>query len=149
MREFIQGHRARMLKQATNEELVFKHLFEESLKLQKDRMLEMKKYVREKSDIVKREQTNKIQSIENAYRNKFEQLDEVMKAENEEKKTRDEGQKIAINKLKRQNKKRLVNEISDLQEQMALDKDSIYWRQLDADRAKLKVVKASYDTRKS
>lgn len=138
-----------MLKQSTNEELVFKHLFEESLKLQKERMLEMKKYVREKSDLVQREQNNKIQSIENAYKNKFAQLNEKMKAEKNEKKMRDQGQKVAISKVKRTDRRRLVNEIGDLQEQMAVDKDSLYWRQVDAERAKLKVLKASYDTRKS
>jgi hypothetical protein len=138
-----------MLKQSTNEELVFKRLFEESLKLQKERMLEMKKYVREKSDLVQREQNNKIQSIENAYKNKFAQLNEKMKAEKNEKKMRDQGQKVAISKVKRTDRRRLVNEIGDLQEQMAVDKDSLYWRQVDAERAKLKVLKASYDTRKS
>lgn len=138
-----------MLKQSTNEELVFKRLFEESLKLQKERMLEMKKYVREKSDLVQREQNNKIQSIENAYKNKFAQLNEKMKAEKNEKKMRDQGQKVAISKVKRIDRRRLVNEIGDLQEQMAVDKDSLYWRQVDAERAKLKVLKASYDTRKS
>lgn len=138
-----------MLKQSTNEELVFKRLFEESLKLQKERMLEMKKYVREKSDLVQREQNNKIQSIENAYKNKFAQLNEKMKAEKTEKKMRDQGQKVAISKVKRTDRRRLVNEIGDLQEQMAVDKDSLYWRQVDAERAKLKVLKASYDTRKS
>ena len=138
-----------MLKQSTNEELVFKRLFEESLKFQKERMLEMKKYVREKSDLVQREQNNKIQSIENAYKNKFAQLNEKMKAEKNEKKMRDQGQKVAISKVKRTDRRRLVNEIGDLQEQMAVDKDSLYWRQVDAERAKLKVLKASYDTRKS
>lgn len=138
-----------MLKQSTNEELVFKRLFEESLKLQKERMLEMKKYVREKSDLVQREQNDKIQSIENAYKNKFAQLNEKMKAEKNEKKMRDQGQKVAISKVKRTDRRRLVNEIGDLQEQMAVDKDSLYWRQVDAERAKLKVLKASYDTRKS
>ena len=112
-------------------------------------MLEMKKYVREKSDLVQREQNNKIQSIENAYKNKFAQLNEKMKAEKNEKKMRDQGQKVAISKVKRTDRRRLVNEIGDLQEQMAVDKDSLYWRQVDAERAKLKVLKASYDTRKS
>lgn len=46
--EFRLQQRSKMLKQATSEELVFKKLFIESLKIQKERMLEIKKYAKEK-----------------------------------------------------------------------------------------------------
>ena len=81
--EFKTQQRAKLLKQQTSEELVFKKLFNESLKIQKERMLDLKKYAKEKNEFNLRQQVNQIESIENFYKNKFQMLNEKMREEKE------------------------------------------------------------------
>ncbi|RNA44890.1 centrosomal of 95 kDa-like [Brachionus plicatilis] len=142
--EFRTQQRAKMLKQKTSEELIFKKLFNESLKIQKERMLELKKYAKEKNDINRRQQINQIKSIENFYKNKFDLLNEQMKREKDENQLRDGAQHLVLSKMKSQVKNKLEDDIRDLQDQMYRDKDFLYWRQLDADRLKQDIQKASY-----
>ena len=119
-------------------------MFNESLKLQKERMLEMKRYAKEKSQLSAKEQLNKIESIENFYKNKFALLDEKMRREKEEVSLREKAQHLALSNMKTQVKSKLEKDIVDLQEQMCRDKDFLYWRQMDANRVKMNVNKAKY-----
>jgi len=119
-------------------------MFNESLKLQKERMLEMKRYAKEKSQLSAKEQLNKIESIENFYKNKFALLDEKMRREKEEVSVREKAQHLALTSMKAQVKSKLERDIVDLQEQMCRDKDFLYWRQMDANRVKMDVNKANY-----
>ena len=119
-------------------------MFNESLKLQKERMLEMKRYAKEKSQLSAKEQLNKIESIENFYKNKFALLDEKMRREKEEVNVREKAQHLALSSMKAQVKSKLEKDIVDLQEQMCRDKDFLYWRQMDANRVKMDVNKANY-----
>lgn len=142
--EFRMQQRGKMLKQKTSEELIFKKLFNESLKIQKERMLDLKKYAKEKNEINLNRQMNQIQSIENFYKNKFDLLNEQMKKEKESTQVREDAQHLLLTKMKSQVKSKLETDIRDLQDQMCRDKDFLYWRQLDADRVKTEVAKASY-----
>ena len=119
-------------------------MFNESLKLQKERMLEMKRYAKEKSQLSAKEQLNKIESIENFYKNKFALLDEKMRREKEEVSLREKAQHLALSNMKTQVKSKLEKDIVDLQEQMCRDKDFLYWRQMVANRVKMNVNKAKY-----
>jgi len=69
--EFRLQQRAKMLKQTTGEEMVFKRLFNESLKIQKERLLELRRYAKEKAELSSRQQLDQIASIENFYKNRF------------------------------------------------------------------------------
>jgi centrosomal protein CEP95 len=142
--EFRLRQRARLIKQTHSEEIIFKRMFNESLKLQKERMLEMKRYAKEKSQLSAKEQLNKIESIENFYKNKFALLDEKMRREKEEVSVREKAQHLALSSMKAQVKSKLEKDIVDLQEQMCRDKDFLYWRQMDANRVKMDVNKANY-----
>ncbi|CAF0804435.1 unnamed protein product [Brachionus calyciflorus] len=142
--EFRIQQKAKMLKQKTSEELIFKKLFNETLKIQKERMLELKKYAKEKNEINLKQQINQIKSIENFYKNKFDLLNEHIKKEKEETELRDNSQHLILNKMKNQVKHKLETDIRDLQDQMYRDKDFLHWRQLDADRLKQDIAKASY-----
>ena len=142
--EFRQEQRARMLRQATSEELIFKRLFIESIKLQKERMLEMKKYAKEKNAVYLRSQLDQIQSIENAYKNKFNLLNEKMEMEKSKALVREKAQRLILNKMNKSLKTKLESDIRDLQEQIYRDKDFLHWRQLDADNVREKILKADY-----
>ena len=76
--EFRLQQRAKMLKKTTREELIFKNLFNESLKIQKERMLDLKRYAKEKAELSQKQQLNQISSIESFYKNKFDLLNEKL-----------------------------------------------------------------------
>ena len=142
--EFRLKQRARLLKQTHSEELIFKQMFNESLKLQKERMLELKRYTKEKNELNSKQQLDKIESIENFYKNKFNLLNEKMVKEKEDILVREKAQHLILNSMKVQVKSKLESDIVDLQEQMCRDKDFLYWRQMDANRVKGELNKASY-----
>jgi centrosomal protein CEP95 len=142
--EFRLKQRSRLIKQTHSEEVIFKRMFNESLKLQKERMLEMKRYAKEKNELNSIQQMNKIESIENFYKNKFTLLNEKMQKEKEEVGLREKAQHVALSTMKVQVRSKLEKDIIDLHEQMCRDKDFLYWRQMDANRVKSDVNKASY-----
>ena len=142
--EFRLKQRARLLKQTHSEELIFKQMFNESLKLQKERMLELKRYTKEKDELNSKQQLDKIESIENFYKNKFNLLNEKMVKEKQDILIREKAQHLVLSNMKVQVRSKLESDIVDLQEQMCRDKDFLYWRQMDANRVKGELNKASY-----
>ena len=142
--EFRLQQRAKMLKKSTEEELVFKNLFHESMKIQKERMLELKRYAKEKAELSDRQQLNEIVSIENFYKTRFELLNERLQADKQATQVRDKAQHGILNKMKSQVKHKLEADIRDLQSQMCQDKDHIYWREMDAKRIQAEIYKANY-----
>ena len=142
--EFRLQQRAKMLKKVTKEEVLFKQLFNESLKIQKERVREMKKYAKEQRDIKTKQQMNQIESIENFYKNKFNLLNEKIKKEKLETEIREKSQHEILTKMKTQMKSKLENDIRDLQSQLCNDEDFMYWRQLDAKRVESDLKSARY-----
>jgi centrosomal protein CEP95 len=142
--EFRLQQRAKLLKQQTSEELIFKKLFNESLKIQKERMLDLQKYAKEKSELNLKQQLNQIESIENYYKNKFSMLNEHMRSEKDSNLIRERAQQVVLGKLKKQVQTKLEGEVRTIQDQMCRDKDFLYWRQLDADRLKNELLTANY-----
>ena len=142
--EFRLQHRAKMLKKTTSEELIFKKLFNESLKLQKERLFELKRYAKEKSEINTKAQLNQIESIENFYKNKFDLLNEQLNRDKQDTLVRERAQHVILNKMKKNVRKKLETDIRDLQDQMAQDKDSVHWREMDAKRIQMELYSASY-----
>lgn len=132
--EFRLQQRAKMLKKVTKEEIMFRKLFNESLKIQKERVREMQKYAKEQREIKSRQQLNQIESIENFYKNKFDLLNERLKEEKYENEVREKAQHGILTKLKTQLRSKLESDIRDLQHQLSNDEDFMYWRQLDANR---------------
>jgi len=145
--EFRLQQRAKMLKQTTGEEMVFKRLFNESLKIQKERLLELRRYAKEKAELSSRQQLDQIASIENFYKNRFDLLEEKVRAEKAGAEVREKAQHRVLCGMKSEVKGKLEADIRDLQEQMARDKDHVYWREMDAKRVQAEMYKASY-TRK-
>jgi hypothetical protein len=142
--EFVLQQRAKMMKQATSEELVFKKLFNETLKIQKERLLDLKKYAKEKSELSSKQQMDQIESIENYYKNRFDLLSERVQREKQDTETKIKAQHCALNKKKNQVKQKLETDIRDLQEQLYRDKDFLFWREMDANKLKKEIRKASY-----
>ena len=142
--EFRLQQRAKMLKKTTEEELIFKRLFNESLKIQKERMLDLKRYAKEKSELNNKTQLNQIASIENFYKNRFDLMNEKVSKDKKDMQIRDKAQHQILSSLKNQVKGKLESDIRDLQDQMSQDRDHIYWREMDAKRVQSELYKANY-----
>lgn len=107
-------------------------------------MLDLKRYTKEKSELSSKQQLNQIESIENFYKNKFDLMNEKLARDKTNAQIRSSAQHKVLNSLKCQVKGKLETDIRDLQDQMAEDKDHIYWREMDAQRIKADMYKASY-----
>lgn len=145
--EFRLQQRAKMLKKSTQEEVLFKKLFNESLKIQKERIREMKKYANEQRDVSNKQQLNQIESIENYYKNKFDLLNEQIRKEKDDMQVREKAQHEILCKMKNHIRKKLETDIRDLQEQLANDTDHIHWRQMDAQRLESELKFARYQAK--
>jgi hypothetical protein len=128
--------KARLLKQATCEELIFKNLFNEISKLQKERILELKSYAKEKFEENNENELNKVKSIENFYRRKFDLINEKMKTGKCDSVLKQKSQHNNLKKINLEYRNKLESQILDLQEQLCRDKDFLYWRELEANRIK-------------
>jgi centrosomal protein CEP95 len=144
--EFKQEQSAKMLKNSTREELVFKRLFDEAMRIQRERVQELRKYAKEKSELSTKRQLEQIESIENYYKNKFDMLNERMRAESEECQMREQAKRQMLTSMRRQLKNKLENDIRQMQAQMCQEEDSLHWRQMDADTFKRELYKANYRT---
>ncbi len=145
--EFHLQQRSKMLKNVTKEEVLFKKLFNESLKIQRERVNEMKRYAKDQRNLNVKVQLNQIESIENFYRNKFQLLNEQLEREKSETALKEKAQHDVLIKMKSKLKNKLESDIRDLQGQLCKDEDFLYWRHLDADRIKTDLKYARYQAK--
>ncbi|GAB1597840.1 centrosomal protein of 95 kDa-like [Argonauta hians] len=142
--DFSVRMRSRMMKRNTKEEMLFKSMFKESLRTQKDRVLELQKYVDELSKQKAHALQNDIASIENYYCNQFAMLSEAMKKQVAEKQMiRNEQIRLKSN-MKRELRQQMEKDIHEIQHQLCEDEDNIHFRQLDTERLKGDLQMANY-----
>ncbi len=145
--EFHLQQRSKMLKNVTKEEVLFKKLFHESLKIQRERINEMKRYAKDQRNLNIKVQLDQIESIENFYKNKFQLLNEQLNREKSETELKEKAQHEILAKMKSKLKNKLESDIRDLQGQLCKDDDFMYWRRLDADRIKTDLKYARYQAK--
>ncbi|RNA44881.1 centrosomal of 95 kDa isoform X1, partial [Brachionus plicatilis] len=86
------------LRQKLNEELQLKKKFDETLRIKKETLIDLKKYNRDKSEERLVRQLNEIDSMENFYKTRFELLNEQLKKERELSRQRESSQKKLVSK---------------------------------------------------
>ncbi|XP_065180622.1 mucin-19-like isoform X2 [Sycon ciliatum] len=128
--------KSKLAKQRNAEEQIFRKLFEDGLSLQRSRIRELRSYAKEKGKEYAAKLQDDIDSMENYYRDQFSMLAEVMEKERNDEAVRQAEQNKAVDRLKRELRKKMEDDITRLQE--ALDhgeeQDAAYVRQLEADR---------------
>ena len=139
--------RSKMLKKRTREEMVFKKLFEEGLKTQRDRIRDLRQYSRDQREERSQKQRDELTSIENFYKDRFALLAEALNKEREERIVANKAQNKILNSLNREFRKKTEQEIETIQEQIFRDEDDEYFRQLDADRLRQELHLARYKAR--
>lgn len=126
--------RAKMLKQRTREEMMFKRLFNEALHSEKERLLEMRKYAKDRSD--ERNRMKIGHGLLTLYHDQLAMLAEKVGDERERLVLREKAQAKAMRQMKVDLRQSLEAEIRDLQEQIVNDAEDTHFRELDMDVAR-------------
>ncbi|XP_070596458.1 centrosomal protein of 95 kDa [Erythrolamprus reginae] len=141
--------RAKMMRTRTREERIFKQLFGEALEIQKQRFLELRSYAREKRAEQKKQYQDELQSMENYYKDQFAMLAEAVSEERREIQTRERAHTQTLGKVKRELRSKLEKEIKELQDMITHDDDDLFFRELEADRLKSRLLVASFQCSKN
>ncbi|KAM6049647.1 LOW QUALITY PROTEIN: centrosomal protein of 95 kDa [Theristicus caerulescens] len=141
--------RAKMMRARTREERIFKHLFEEGLEIQKQRLKDLRAYAQEKRAEQRRAHQNELESMENYYKDQFSMLAEALSQECQEIQTREKAQAQMLQKTKRELRSRMEKEIQQLQAAIMQSDDDTFFQELEADRLKSRLQMASFQYSKS
>ncbi|XP_032823081.1 centrosomal protein of 95 kDa isoform X2 [Petromyzon marinus] len=136
--------RARMLRERTREERVFRQLFEEGLEIQKERLSELRSYARDKHDEQRQRQRDELQSVENYYKDQFAMLADTVSQERRDMQVREKAQGKAVHKLRRELRGKMERDIQELQELLARDDAVAHFREVEADRVRRQLQVATF-----
>ncbi|NXD20364.1 CEP95 protein, partial [Spelaeornis formosus] len=136
--------RAKLLRERTREEKIFKNLFQEGLEIQKQRLRDLRVYAQEKRDEQRREHQTELQSLENYYKDQFSMLAEAISQEFQEIQTREKAQAQMLQKTKREVRSKMEKEIQQLQAAIMQNDDDTFFRELEADRLRSRLQMASF-----
>lgn len=139
--------RSKMLRKRTQEELIFKKLFRESLDIQKERIRDLRRYAREQRSVRAEKQQNELESLENYYKDQFSMVAEAMAREKEETEIKEKAQSKVLDQMKKELRRKMEREIRDFQEQLYRDEDEAYFRELDAERLRHQLHLTRYQAR--
>ncbi|CAF2671914.1 unnamed protein product [Rotaria sp. Silwood2] len=151
VRRYFQQHcldqRKRLLKKRTNEELILKQAYKDSINIQRERLHEMKKYKQEYNALFLARYRNQLESLENYYRQRLDMFKEVEQKESAIQRANDREDKLELNKQRLQLRKQLESDIKQLQDQLNQNDDYIHYRQLDLERLKENLTQARITTK--
>ncbi|CAF3150409.1 unnamed protein product [Rotaria socialis] len=145
--EYCLDQRKRLLKKRTNEELILKQAYKDSIRIQRERLQEMKKYKQEYNALFLSRYRNQLESLENYYRQRLDMFKEVEQKESALQRTNDREDKLELNKQRLQLRKKLETDIKQLQDQLNQNDDYIHFRQLDLERLKENLTQARITTK--
>ncbi|XP_061471527.1 centrosomal protein of 95 kDa isoform X2 [Rhineura floridana] len=141
--------RAKMMRARTREEQIFKHLFEEGLEIQKQRLHELRSYAKEKRAEQRRQHQAELESMESYYKDQFSMLAEAVSEERQEIQAREKAHAKTLNKVKRELRSKMEKEIKELQDMITRTDDDSFFRELEADRLKSRLLVASFQYSKN
>ncbi|KAH0629296.1 hypothetical protein JD844_011250, partial [Phrynosoma platyrhinos] len=141
--------RAKMMRARTREERIFKSLFEEGLEIQKQRLHELRSYAKEKRAEQRKQHQDELESMENYYKDQFSMLAEAVSEERQEIQTREKAHANTLNKVKRELRSKMEKEIKELQDMITQNDDDSFFRELEADRLKSRLLVASFQYSKN
>ncbi|NXS29428.1 CEP95 protein, partial [Pomatostomus ruficeps] len=136
--------RAKLLRERTREEKIFKNLFEEGLEIQKQRLRDLRVYAQEKRDEQRREHQIELESLENYYKDQFSMLAEAISQEFQEIQTREKAQAQTLQRTKRELRSKMEKEIQQLQAAIMHNDDDTFFHELEADRLRSRLQMASF-----
>ncbi|CAF3478394.1 unnamed protein product [Rotaria sordida] len=145
--QYCLDQRKRLLKKRTNEELILKQAYKDSIRIQRERLHEMKKYKQEYNGLFLARYRNQLESLENYYQQRLNMFKELEQKESVIQRTNDREDKLELNKQRVQLRKQLESDIKQLQDQLSQNDDYIHYRQLDLERLKENLTQARITTK--
>ncbi|CAF1636089.1 unnamed protein product [Adineta ricciae] len=145
--DYCLDQRKRLLKKRTNEELILKQAYKDSIRIQRERLHEMKKYKQEYNTLFLTRYRNQLESLENYYRQRLSMFKEAEEQESAIQRANDREDKLELNKQRLQLRKQLESDIKQLQDQLNQNDDYIHFRQLDLERLKDNLTQARITTK--
>ncbi|UJR28790.1 hypothetical protein I4U23_010016 [Adineta vaga] len=145
--DYCLDQRKRLLKKRTNEELILKQAYKDSIRIQRERLREMKKYKQEYNTLFHTRYRNQLESLENYYRQRLNMFKELEEQESAIQRTNDREDKLELNKQRLELRKQLETDIKQLQDQLNQNDDYIHFRQLDLERLKDNLTQARITTK--
>ncbi|KAG2460744.1 CEP95 protein, partial [Polypterus senegalus] len=136
--------RAKMLRARTHEERIFKNLFEEGLKVQKQQLLELRSNAKQQRDEQWRHHQDQMESMENYYKSQFSLMAEMLAQEREDIQVRRKAQEKALQKMKKELRDKMKEEIDQLQRVIVQNDEDDYFRKLEAERLRQRLHMASF-----
>ena len=140
--EYCLDQRKRLLKKRTNEELILKQAYKDSIHIQRERLQEMKKYKQDYNALFLERYRNQLESLENHYRQRLSMFKEQQQQETTVQRAQDRDDKLELSKQRLQLRHQLESDIKQLQDQLNQNDDYVHYRQLDLERLKENLVQA-------
>ncbi|XP_065898358.1 centrosomal protein of 95 kDa-like isoform X2 [Dysidea avara] len=125
--------KAKMQRKRTREEQVFRKALEEGLELQRNRIRELQRFAKDKRLEEAKKHAEQMESMENYYRDQFMLLAEEIANEKAEKEIRGRAQQQLVDRMRRELRHKMEQEVVALQECIDREDDVVHFRQLDAD----------------
>lgn len=136
--------RARLARARTQEEKLFKRLFEEGVELQRERLREERAYVKEQRQEHQRKHRIQLEAMEHYYKDQLALLAETLAQEREDIQVRKKAQEKALHKLKRELRSKMEREIRELQRLIIQNDEDDYFQNLEAQRLRSRLHMASF-----
>ncbi|XP_028312013.1 centrosomal protein of 95 kDa-like isoform X2 [Gouania willdenowi] len=137
-------HRARLMKDRTKEERMFRQLFEDGLELQKVRLREQRAFAKEQRQEHQRRHQDQIKSMENYYKDQFSLMAEKLAQERQDIQVRKKAQEKALLKMKRELRSKMEREIGELQKIVIQNNEDDYFQDLEVQRLRSRLQMASF-----
>lgn len=145
--QYCLDQRKRLLKKRTNEELILRGAYRDAIRIQRERLHEMKKYKQEYNALFLSRYQNQLESLENYYKNRLSMFKEIEAKESAIQRANDREEKLELNKQRVQLRKQLETDIQQLQDQLNQNDDYIHYRHLDLERLKENLIQARITTK--
>lgn len=145
--QYCLDQRKRLLKKRSNEELILRGAYRDAIRIQRERLHEMKKYKQEYNALFLARYRNQLESLENYYQNRLNMFKEIEVKESAIQRANDREEKLELNKQRVQLRKQLETDIQQLQDQLNQNDDYIHYRHLDLERLKENLIQARITTK--
>jgi len=132
--DYQTGLRRSLTAKKTQEEQMLRRVFEDGLKIQKNRLRELRKYAKEMRAEEEKVRQKELEAIEKFYQDKFELLAEDMERQKKKISENQKESKKRLRSVKSELNKRLENEIKDMQDAIVKENESMFFRDLEQER---------------
>merc|ERR1719238_466942 len=132
--EYQSGLRKSLTAKKTKEEQMLRRVFEDGLKIQKNRLRELRQYAKEMRCEEDKKRQIELESIEQFYKDKFDMLADDMADQKTKIELSQAESKKKLRTVKKELSRRLESEIKEMQDAIVRENESMFFRDLEQER---------------